>query len=79
MPPRLTLASVESLVLDHGNTVPGVGVYVGALVLEGGVAQIAAITSNQANLYYDPTRTENAYLGGLHYALPGGGELAPVD
>jgi hypothetical protein len=52
--------------------------YTYELLLAGGVSQIANITGNGVNIYYDPTNSANAYLGDKTYSLANGGEIAPV-
>ncbi len=52
--------------------------YTQELLLAGGTSQIANITGNGVSIYYDPTNSANAYLGGRTYALSGGGFVAPV-
>ena len=49
-----------------------VGDLIGAEILGDGIANIVG---NGVNLYYDVTKAANAYLGGLSYALAGGGQL----
>lgn len=77
------------LILDSGGSLSlgnGTGLAAGTngafytyiLTLAGGVSQIANITGNGVNIYYDPTNGANAYLGDKTYALTGGGEIAPV-
>lgn len=77
--PGLRLADGDQLVIEDGNATPGVGLYVRRLELPGGVAQIASITGNGANLYYDPDEPSNAYLGGQTYPLGGGGAIVPIE
>lgn len=72
----LSLATGEALVLNGING--GGAVYVGNLDLSGGISQIAFITGNGIDLYYDPSNLANAYLGDQSYPLAGGGTLAPV-
>jgi hypothetical protein len=40
--------------------------------------QIASITGNGVDLYYDPDHPENAYLAGGTFPLAGGGEIVPL-
>ncbi|MGH0034033.1 MAG: hypothetical protein ACQGVK_03310 [Myxococcota bacterium] len=75
---RLTIADGDPVTLEDGNDVPGGALYVGVLDLQGGVGQAATITGNGIDIYYDPTRPENDYLGGLSYPLLNGGEIAPI-
>lgn len=49
-----------------------VGELIGAEILDDAIANIVG---NGVNLYYDVTKAANAYLGGLDYALAGGGQL----
>ncbi len=72
------LASGQSLSLSDGNPTPGCALYARKLVLENGLSQIASITGNGCNIYYDPTDSVNAYLAGLTYPLAGGGAIIPV-
>jgi uncharacterized membrane protein len=72
------LGSGEALVLQDGNATSGGALYTRGLVLEGGLAQIASITGNGFNIYYDPTAPANAYLGDNTFALAGGGSIIPV-
>lgn len=74
----LEVQSGGSLTVLDGNATGGVGLYVEALELDGGISQIASIIGNGANIYYDPNVATNAYLGDQTYALSGGGVLAPV-
>ena len=60
---------------ESGTGAAGVGIYASVLQLDGGLAQIASITGNGADIYYDPTQAGNAYLGDQTYALQGGGEI----
>ncbi len=52
--------------------------YTRELLLAGGLSQIANITGNGVDIYYDPGNAANAYLGGQMYALTNGGFIAPV-
>ena len=73
--------SSDSLILGKGaGLARGVNgaFYTQELLLAGGVNQIADITGNGVNIYYDPTNSANAYLGDKTYSLTGGGEVAPV-
>jgi hypothetical protein len=60
----------------------GGAIYTRDLTLGGGLAQIAAITGNGLNIYYDPSMSENSYLldgsPDGSYALGNGGVIAPV-
>lgn len=60
--------------LDITNAKGTAAWYVGAFTLDGGLSQLASITSG-VNIYYDPTNGANSYLGGKTYALQGGGFL----
>ena len=72
-----SIANGSTLTLVDGGA-PGGALYVGALDLPGGVAQLASITSNGVNIYYDAALADNAYLGNQTYALSGGGIVAPA-
>lgn len=72
---RVELASGAALDLQGAQ--PAGALYTGAFVLDGGLSQLGAVRSS-ANIYYNPGLAENAYLQGSSYALPGGGQLAPV-
>lgn len=74
----MSLAAGESLSLVDGNTSPGGALYVGTLLLAGGVSQIADIGGNGLDIYYDPATVGNAYLRDQVYALTGGGFLEPT-
>ena len=74
----LDLAAGEKLTLEDGNATAGGALYVGAFTLGGGVSQIASVTGNGLNVYYDPTTASDAYLKGQSYPLAGGGVLAPA-
>ncbi len=74
----LHLTSGQALMLGDGNATPGAAMYVTKLVLDGGLGQIARITGNGANIYYDPTNAANAYLNAQTYPLAGGGAIIPV-
>ena len=77
----LQLGSTDKLILGKGTGLAS-GVngafYTQELLLAGGVSQIADITGNGVNIYYDPTNSANAYLGDRTYSLTNGGEIAPV-
>jgi hypothetical protein len=75
----LELGNGQTLMLQDGNAEAGGAIYVRSLFLGGGTNQIASITGNGLNIYYDATRAENAYLNGQTYSLTGGGELAPIS
>jgi hypothetical protein len=74
-----------ALVIEGGNTVQladGVGAdggalyvsdLIGAIISGGLITNIAGAAG--LNIYYDSTQAANAYLGGLNYALAGGGLL----
>ncbi|MBN1393871.1 MAG: hypothetical protein JW959_02415 [Pirellulales bacterium] len=64
--------------MQDGNGTPGGAQYVREVLLADGLDQIADIAGNGLNLYYGPTRPENAYLRGQSYSLIGGGMLIPV-
>ena len=72
------LGAAQSLVLANGSAGPGGALYTRRLTLDGGLAQIAAITGNGHKIYYDPQDTGNAYLAGQTYALSSGGMIAPI-
>lgn len=74
----LRLSAGQSLVLSDGNGTAGAAFYADGLILDGGVAQIASITGNGFNIYYDPYNSANAYLGGMTYSLSGGGAIIPI-
>ncbi len=74
----LRLGSGQSLVLGDGNATAGAAFYTQKLILAGGLAQIAQITGNGCNIYYDPTDAANAYLNAQTYPLAGGGAIIPV-
>ena len=74
----VSLGAGQSLVLDDADRTPGGALYVGAFVLDGGIAQVASIMGNGMSVYYDPAVGANAYLGGNTYMLAGGGELSPL-
>jgi hypothetical protein len=74
----LSLGSGESMSLWDGDAVAGGALYVRTLALADGLGQIARITGNGLNMYYDPAEAANAYLGGQTYSLAGGGQLSPV-
>jgi len=73
------LPSGSSLTLLDGDATPGGALYVESLDLAGGVGQIASITGNGMDIYYDASNPDNAYLGDQIYGLNGGGVVAPVD
>jgi hypothetical protein len=75
----LSLAAGEALILENADVDPTGAIYVRRLDLPGGVAQIASITGNGMNLYYDPSVAGNEYLGGQTYPLAGGGAIAPIQ
>jgi hypothetical protein len=72
----LSVATGEALVLNGADG--GGALYVGNLNLSDGLSEIASITANGIDLYYDPSNPANGYLGDQSYALAGGGTLAPV-
>ena len=74
----LRLAPGQSLILSDGNATPGAAFYAEQLIIEGGLPQIAAITGNGFNIYYDPLNAANAYLNAGTYPLAGGGSIKPV-
>jgi hypothetical protein len=74
----LRLEIGQSLTLSDGNGTPGAALYATIVDLDGGLGQIAAITGNGFNIYYDPANAANAYLGNQAHAFPGGGALVPV-
>ncbi len=75
----LELQAGGALNLADGNALAGVGIYVGTLKLDGGLAQISSITGNGADIYYDPTAAANAYLNDGTYALQNGGFIEPIS
>ena len=74
----LRLVENGSLTLADGNAAPGGAMYVTALILEGGLTQIASIADNGFSIYYDPASSDNDYLDAQAFPLPGGGQIAPV-
>ena len=76
----LSIAGGNSLSLFDGNSTEGGALYVGQILgLELSGSNVENITGNGFNIYYDPAL--NGALGGLTYALAGGGHLmsaAPV-
>ncbi len=76
------LTAGQALTLSDGNGTAGAAFYVGKLLLDGGLGQIASIAGNGASIYYDPSDPSNNYLfngaAGGKYALTGGGVVAPV-
>lgn len=74
----LRLETGHSLALGDGNPTPGAALYATIVDLDGGLAQIGAITGNGLNIYYDPVNPVNAYLGNQIHPFPGGGALVPV-
>ena len=74
----LRLGASDALVLMDGDATPGGALYVARLILEGGLAQIASITGNGMNIYYDPEAEANAVYGGQRFDLLGGGAIVPI-
>jgi len=76
----LELSAGEGLALRDADSAPGAALYIGELVLDGGVGQVGLLstTDSDVNVYYDATRATNAYLGSQAYSLEGGGMLIPV-
>jgi hypothetical protein len=74
----LELQAGGSMSLSDGNATPGMGVYATILMLDGGLSQIADITGNGFNIYYDPSQSANAYLNDQTYALQDGGFIEPI-
>jgi hypothetical protein len=72
------LQSGVSLDILNGNGSGGLGIYVDALDLDGGVDQISSIDSNGFDIFYNSSDPANAYLDGEIYDLPGGGEIEPI-
>ncbi len=72
------LAAGDSLTLSDGNATPGAALYTQQLIIEGGLAQIAAITGNGCILYYNSSDPANVFLNGQTYPLTGGGSITPV-
>lgn len=52
-------------------------VYVGVLMMEDGLSQLARIDTGMT-IYYDPTQLDNAYLQGLTWPVTGGGVVRPI-
>jgi hypothetical protein len=75
---RLELETGASLTLQDGNATAGGAMYVSVVSLADGLSQIASISGNGLNIYYDPSLADNAYLAGASYALASGGQLIPV-
>ncbi len=82
---ELDIASGNSLVLFDGNSDLVGALYVGEIlgvkISEDGKSVmniLQGITDGKLNIYYNPSLDNNAYLGGLTYALNGGGNLSPV-
>lgn len=73
----LGLGSGQSLELLDAYESGTAALYVNALTLSEGLAQLASIQSNGVTIYYNPDNPANAYLDGETYALPGGGVLTP--
>ena len=73
------LCSGQSVVLGDSNAKPGAALYTQALILDDGVGQVANIVGNGCNIYYNPSNSLNAYLGGKSYPLQGGGAISPVQ
>ncbi len=80
----------EIFLLQDGNADPGGALYVGVAQLLGapsgsdlaGYIQthlLNADAGNLLNIYYDPSLSDNAYLGAQTYTLGNGGYLAPVS
>ena len=74
----LRLGAGQSLTLQDGNSGNGSALYVGTLTLDGGTNQIASITGNGLDIYYDANAPGNAYLGNGTFALGGGGYIEPA-
>jgi hypothetical protein len=76
----LNVASGNSVTLVDGNVVPGGALYVkeilGAQITGSTVNNISG--SDSINIYYLPSMSGNAYLGGLTYSLTGTGQLIPI-
>jgi len=73
----MTIYDGVSLSVGDGNAASGAALYVGLLDLQGGLTQLANISSDY-NIYYDPTASGNGYLNGQTYALNGNGFLIPA-
>lgn len=73
----MRLGDDESLELIDGNAEAGGALYVRDFMLEDGLAQLALLTGNGLNVYYQ-IGGEDAYLEGGTYDLTGGGVLAPI-
>ena len=74
----LELGTGGALTLQDGNAAAGGAMYVRKLLLDGGLAQVAAITGNGFRIFYDPADSANSYLGGGSFSLVNGGSIAPV-
>ena len=74
----LRIGPGQSLTLSDGNASAGGALYTDQLLLAGGIPQIASITGNGFNIYYNQFNAANAYLGGLAYPLTGGGAIIPI-
>ncbi len=74
-----SLGLSQTLSLLDGNADAGGALYVSSFLLAGGLSQIASITGNGFNIYYDPNAAGNAYLSAANYNLAGGGVLAPLQ
>ncbi len=75
----LRLRAGESLTLTDGNATPGAAFYTDSLILEGGLAQIASITGNSFNIYYNPWAPANAWLLAQTWPLTGRGSIIPMQ
>jgi hypothetical protein len=71
---EIELKSGVNLILQDGHSNASAALYVGLLLLDGGLGQISRINSAY-NIYYDTLLTGNAYLQGKTYNLTGGGQL----
>ncbi len=68
----------QTLTLLDGGAAGG-AFYVGALMLDGGVAQLSSLFTGGMSVYYNPTLAANAYLARGTYELDGGGVLAASE
>ena len=69
----------QTLALGAGSGGAGAALYTGALVLGSGTSQIASISGNGHNIYYDSLNPMNSYLGAGTYGLSGGGSITPIS
>jgi hypothetical protein len=74
---EFSLASGVSVNIWDGNADPTAALYVGLFEVGDGLSQLDSIFSDY-NIYYDSLLAGNTYLGGMQYALNGGGFLTPL-